>query len=377
MKVIHTIASTRLDHGGTSRSVPATCEALAAAAIDVDLITARPADESIACNVPAPPVITHWARESRRWRQWGVGRQFVQLLAEAIDSANHRVVVHDHAIWLPTNHAVAAYCRRHKLTRVVSPRGMLGDWAMKHGGWKKRIAWRGYQCRDLETATAFHATSELEADEIRALGFSQPIAVIPNGILLPKQLPDRQPTVRRQALFLSRIHAKKGLVNLVRAWGRANPSSDWDLVIAGPDEGGHQAEIEHEVRRVGLEKRIRFIGELDSDSKWQAYANSELFVLPSYSENFGIVIAEAMAAGLPVITTTGTPWNVLHDRNLGWWIEPSEDALTLALSEACAMSPETLASMGKRARDYAIKTFSWTDVANRLRTFYEHLLESK
>jgi len=254
---------------------------------------------------------------------------------------------------------------------------MLGDWAMAHGGMKKRLAWHFYQRRDLESADAFHCTSELEAEEVRRLGFRQPIEVIPNGITLPASLPERQVRSGRRALFLSRIHPKKGLVNLVRAWKQANVSREWKLMIAGPDESGHQAEVEAEVRSLGLTDQVEFPGAISDDQKWQYYVDSDLFILPSFSENFGIVIAEAMAAGLPVITTTGTPWSVLKEQALGWWVEPTADALAFALSDACSAPPEALAERGHRAKDYAISHFSWADVAVRLQGFYEQLLSAK
>ena len=306
-----------------------------------------------------------------------VGRQFRLLLDHAIGYSRENVIVHDHAVWLPSNHAVASYCRERSITRVVSPRGTLGKWAMDHRRWKKRLAWSAYQYRDLRSASAFHVTSELEADEVRSHGFRQPIAVIPNGITIPESLPARQRSTGYQALFLSRIHRKKGLLNLVRAWKLANPSNEWELAIAGPDECGHRAEVEAEIRRLGLSEQIHFIGELNDEDKWQAYANSNLFVLPSFSENFGIVVAEAMAAGLPVITTTGTPWSVLKERNLGWWVEPTEQSLAVALSEACTADPRRISMQGSLAREYAITHFSWIDVAVRLQAFYESLLATK
>ena len=253
----------------------------------------------------------------------------------------------------------------------------MGDWAMAHGGMKKRLAWHFYQRRDLESADAFHCTSELEAEEVRKLGFRQPIEVIPNGITRPACLPERHERSGRRALFLSRIHPKKGLVNLVRAWKQANVSQDWKLMIAGPDESGHQAEVEAEVRSLGLTDQVEFPGPISDDRKWQYYVDGDLFVLPSFSENFGIVIAEAMAAGLPVITTTGTPWSVLNERGLGWWMEPTVESLSAAIAEACAQDLAALRKRGAFARKFAIAQFSWTDVAQRLKLFYENTLGSR
>lgn len=374
MHCIHTIASTRLDHGGTSRSVPATCDALVAAGVTTKLITARPADADIKCNAPSDSVEVHWARESAWLRQWGVSRQFIRALDECLSESDGATVVHDHALWLPTNHTVAKFCRRHQLTRVVSTRGMLSAWALANGGLKKRLAWRLYQHSDLKTATAFHATSQLEADEIRRLGFQQPIAVIPNGISIPAVLPKRQQRRLRTALFLSRIHPVKGLINLVRAWSQANIQDDWQLVVAGPDENGHRTEVEYEVHKLGLCDRVSLVGEIDNELKWQTYVDSDLFILPSFSENFGIVVAEAMAAGVPVIATTGTPWCLLNEHKLGWWVEPTVKSLAVAIAEACAEDPIELRRMGVLARAYATAQFSWTDVGKRLKSFYEEIL---
>lgn len=374
MQCIHTIASIGLNYGGPSRSVPATCDALVSAGVTTKLITARRADVDMVCNAPSGSVEVHWARESAWLRQWGVSQQFTQALAECVSNTDGPTVVHDHALWLPTNHAVAKYCRRHQLTRVVSPRGMLSTWAMANGGFKKRLAWRLYQHGDLETATAFHATSGPEADALRRLGFQQPIAVIPNGISIPAVLPERRNTDLRTALFLSRIHPVKGLINLVRAWSQANVQDDWRLVIAGPDENGYQAEVESEVHKLGLRDRVSLVGEIDNELKWQTYVDCDLFILPSFSENFGLVVAEAMAAGVPVIATTGTPWSLLNEHKLGWWVEPTVESLAAAIAEACAQGPAALHQMGAQAHEYAIAEFSWTDVGKRLKCFYEEIL---
>lgn len=372
--IAHTIASTRLDHGGTSRSVPATCNALNRIGCKTHLVTARPVDASIPLNLLEDPSLNHVARESKLIRQWSVGRQFCREL-DSLRNSGMNLLVHDHAIWLPSNHAVASYCHRYRVPRIVSPRGMLGRWAMQHGSWKKRLAWHLFQKRDLQLANGFHATSEQELAEIRDQGFQQPAVVVPNAIDLPNQKYLRtgnssSPT----ALFLSRLHPKKGLVELVRGWAIAMKDSSWKLIIAGPDEAGYRVIVEEEVARLGLTDCISFAGDIDGDSKWQLYANADLFVLPSFNENYGIVIAEAMAMGVPVITTTGTPWSVLRDQKLGWWMEPHVDSISQALREARSMPREDLREMGTRSKMYMDQQLSWEQVGGELVSFYDRFL---
>ena len=321
-RVVHTIAGTRLDHGGTSRSVPALCDALGAVGVDWHLVAGTPFDPDVPCNFPVDTSRVCTVRESGLFRQLGVGEGFLRHLASLTSANSSQCLVHDHAVWLPTNHAVAKFCRNASVKRIVSPRGMLGAWALNHGRWKKKLAWLMYQHRDLLFADAFHATSQQEADEIRALGFKQPIAVIPNGVTFPAFSIDRSQRADdrpRVMLFLSRIHPKKGLLSLLKAWKEASPNG-WQLVLAGPDENGHQNEVEHLGETLGIRSQISFPGNLNDQQKWEWYRNADVFVLPSYSENFGIVVAEALAAGLPVIATHGTPWAELGPRRSGWFV---------------------------------------------------------
>lgn len=376
LQIVHTIAGTRIDHGGTSRSVPALCDALGAAGVDWRLITGIPADLNLACNFPLDVSRVLKVRESKHFRQLGVGKEFCRHLA-ALTSANRsQCLVHDHAVWLPTNHAVAKFCRNAGVKRIVSPRGMLGAWALNHGRWKKKLAWSMYQHRDLLSADAFHATSHQEADEIRALGLKQPIAVIPNGVTFPpfsidrNQLAGDQPRVM---LFLSRIHPKKGLLSLLKAWKEASPNG-WQLVLAGPDETGHQKEVEQLAEVLGISSQVSFPGNLNDQQKWEWYRNADVFVLPSYSENFGIVVAEALAAGLPVIATHGTPWAELPVRRIGWHVPHEPTALAMAITEATTMADLDRKAMGETARAWAHEAFGWAGVADELTQFYQSVL---
>ena len=376
LRVMQVVASTRVDHGGMSRSVPAICSALTDHQVEVHLLTGR--TSGIKSNIPDAPAVTHLIDESGRFGRWFVGKQFSSRLGQLTDcsSETERCIVHDHGIWLPSNRATAQTARAKSWIRVVSPRGMVSPWALKNGGVKKRLAWNLYQKNDLATATAFHATAELEADELRQIGMKQPIAVIPNGIDLPAQMPQRKRHGgRKRMIFLSRIHPKKGLVNLITAFRRANIAKDWELLLVGPDEAGHRAEIENEIDRLDLTDSVEFFGEVNDSEKWQQLVDADLFVLPSFSENFGIVVAEALAAGLPVITTTGTPWQALAENGIGWWIEPNVEALTSTLSDACAVPCDARRQMGQRGAEWSAAQFQWSGIANQMSQFYHWLID--
>jgi glycosyltransferase involved in cell wall biosynthesis len=276
---------------------------------------------------------------------------------------------------------------------------MLTAWALKFRGLKKRVAWHLYQQHDLRSAQVLHATSQDEAEGFRALGLTQPIAVIPNGVEAPSAV-RRAPSAKRQAqceerhapgatrtaLFLSRIHPKKGLIDLVRAWGalsaeRQAPGamrhaqSAWRVVIAGGDENGHLAEVKTEIRKLKLENCFEFVGEVAGDRKWELYRQADLFVLPTYSENFGIVIAEALACGVPVITTKGTPWQELQTHRCGWWVEVGAEALLGALRLALSASPEERREMGERGRALVKSKYTWPAVAAQMKSVYEWVLD--
>ena len=149
----------------------------------------------------------------------------------------------------------------------------------------------------------------------------------------------------RQAVFLSRIHPKKGLPMLADAWSRVRPAG-WRMVVVGPDEGGHRAEVESHVARLGLDGCWEFRDQADGDEKWRVLADAELSILPTYSENFGNVVPESLLVETPVLTTTGAPWAGLIEQRCGWWVEPTVDGLAAGLQAACALPTETAARDG-------------------------------
>jgi glycosyltransferase involved in cell wall biosynthesis len=283
-------------------------------------------------------------------------------------------LIHDNGVWLPHNHALAACAVRYGIPRIVSTRGMLEPWSLSHKRIKKRVAWYLYQRRDLRRATYLHATAEEERQNVQRFNLGVPVHVVPNGVALPalsdlRQFPQEHGE-ERIALYMGRIHSIKGLPLLLRAWSAIRPRN-WRLVIAGPDETGHRRQLEEMVRFSGLKQHVHFAGAIAPERKTEMYANASLFVLPTFSENFGVSISEALGHRIPVITTMGAPWPLLASKGCGWRVAPDADSIAAALAEATACEPATLFEMGIKGRAYIAAEFAWSSIAQRMSAVYE------
>jgi glycosyltransferase involved in cell wall biosynthesis len=178
---------------------------------------------------------------------------------------------------------------------------------------------------------------------------------------------------RRQLVFLSRIDPKKGLEMLISIWARlAQDYPDWELTIAGP-LGDHYANSVQALAAESRAPRISFAGQVSGLAKQTLLSSASLVVLPTYSENFGIAIAEALAHGTPVVTTTGTPWSDLPDKGAGWWVAPSEAPIETALRTAMSLPMTTLTGMGQRGRSWMEADFGWRQIATNMQATYDWL----
>lgn len=298
-----------------------------------------------------------------RWKAFG------ELVARAArESGAH--LVHDRGLWLPENAAAQSKAHRLGLPLIVQPCGMLQDWSMAQSAVKKHLAWQLYQRRLLASARSIVVTSEDERRETaRRLPPGPTVAVIPHGVDGPETLPT-QPR-RRRAVFLGRLHPKKQVDLLLRAWAQIRPAG-WELQIAGGDEGGHLQELQTLVKAQNLEAVVHFLGPVRGEAKTALLTGSQLFLQPSLQENFGLAIAEALAHGLPVITTRATPWQEIEQERCGWWVGTDEQSVRTALAAALALPATTLAEMGLRARNLA-ERYSWRACAKQTLVLYERL----
>lgn len=359
MRILLVVNSLLPSYGGPAFSVSRLAMALTNAGVDVGLW----ANEKSAATTSL--LLTH---------------PRLRPLSGAISSALDKFapdIVHDNGIWLPHNHQLAQLAANRKIPRLVSTRGMLDPWAVAHKKWKKKAAWWLYQRRDLCRATCHHTTADTEAENLKRLALGVPITIIPNGIdLAAGRARQARTKGQRVALFLGRIHPVKGLPLLIEAWARLRPPG-WQLQIAGPDEAGHRAEIERKVAIESLSDVVHFLGPLNGEAKERAFADADLFVLPSFSESFGMAIGEALAHSLPVLTTTRAPWSMLAVRGCGWSVAPTVDAMTVGLHNATSLEETVLVTMGERGRDLVKNDFAWPHIAKRFIVAYETMLTRK
>lgn len=282
-------------------------------------------------------------------------------------------LIHNHSLWMMPNVYPGRVSRRYNVPLVVSPRGTLSEWAFSSGSIAKKVFWPIFQRPALQAASCFHGTAISEYEDIRRMGFIQPVAVIPNGVDIPpaKQF---QRSEKRTLLFLGRIHPIKRVDILLEAWRIVSSRfPEWQLRIAGPDNCGYLERMQILATRLKLQ-RIEFCGPLYGDAKLKAFHDAELFVLPTHSENFGMAIAESLAAGTPAIVSKGAPWRELLIEGAGWWIDIGLDPLVATLDEALAMPRGSLQSMGERGRAWMQRDFSWPEIARKTRETYLWIL---
>jgi glycosyltransferase involved in cell wall biosynthesis len=264
-----------------------------------------------------------------------------------------------------------------KTPLIVSPRGTLGEAPLSYSRIRKQVFWRLLQGPVVRRAACLHATCEAEYEEIRRFGLKQPVVVVPNGVDTPPVPPRRigRPG-RRRLLYLSRLHRKKGLEILLYAWSRlAERHGDWELRIVGPGEADYVQDVKRLAAELGV-SNVSFAGPRYGPEKLAEYAEADLYVLPSFNENFGIAVAEALAMETPVVTTTGTPWSQVEANGCGWWVEPEIDALTNALDNALSRSPRDLSAMGRRGRSWMRQAYAWDRVASMMEGAYQWVLHA-
>jgi len=372
-------------YGGPIRSVQGLAAATAALGHDVHVYTTNVDGPGVSDVPTGLPVVIDgvavWYFPSGLGRKIFRSPALGRSLEETIKTFD---IVHIHYMWVWTTICAAAIARRHCVPYILAPRGMLvADLIRRRSGFAKR-AWLGVFGRhDIRCAAAIHVTSDVEATDFTALRLSaRRVVIIPNGVdALQKQegismwgeLGTSANGGRPYVLFLGRLSWKKGLDRLVRAFVTV-PNAD--LVIAGYDEGGYQLVIERLVSEGQIGDRVRFVGPVEGAIKQMLVANASCVVLPSYNENFGMVVVEAMAAGRPVVVTPEVGLaNVVEGTGSGIVAQGDPAAIAAALN-FILRNPTQARGMGEAGRTVVQQRYGWDTVARDVQQLYEECCAS-
>ena len=366
--------------GGPNLAVRAIARGLVARGVDVTVATTN-ADGANTLTVPLEtPVIDegvvyrYFARTvPGSWKfSWPLTR-WLWANAGGYD------VIHVHALF---SYATIPGCRaaaHAPVPYVLRPLGTLSEWSLGHRRWKKRPYYALLERSHLEMASAIHVTSDAEAEDVVRLGYGDRARVIPLGVDVDDRLwmdaPRAVATERPlRLLFLSRLHEKKNVPLLLRALASdSSVTRSVELTIAGDGDPRYRAELSALVEQLGLSARVRFVGHVDGEEKRRVLADADCFILPSVHENFGLAVAEALAAGLPVIVTPGVALapNVVA-AGAGLVADATEDAVGATIAWA-ADHPAALVEMGQRAWRLARADLSWETTCARLADLYGEL----
>ncbi len=315
---------------------------------------------------------------------WQFSRQLTRALKQNIKSFD---LVYIATVWSYPAAIAAYYCRKYKKPYIITPRGMLYPETFAKKAWKKWPYYRLILKQIIEGASAIHYTSEDEAEKTRAfMKLNNPAIIIPNGIELSEfsDLPDsdklkiRYPHLKSKKiiLFLGRLNWKKGLDILVKAYAMLiKERADVHLLIAGGDEKGYAKKVKRWINKYGMHYQVTFTGMLTGKDKMEAYAGSDIFVLPSYSENFAMTVAEAMACGLPVVISNKVGiYREIERNNAGVIINTRPEDLYRAM-KSLLENPALRKELALNGKKMAEECYDIDKVAGNMITAYQEIVK--
>lgn len=339
-------------------------------------------------------VVTHKSKNERtldncrlyyidnKWLPWNSCKKEFENLLDRIKPD----IVHVNACWTPLCALASIWAKEAGYKVIYTPHGMLEPWIMRrHYLTRKLPAILLYQKKAIKCADIVHATAESEKENLLLLGWNKNVNVIGNCVDVDAVSLKSSWRRTGEILFLSRIHVKKGINFLIEAIAGINdeyrkknekcPISR--CFIAGEGDLAYMEELRGMVAKMGLENIIDFIGGVYGERKWELFKRADLFVLPTHSENFGIVVAEALACGTPVITTKGTPWQELETEHCGWWTEIGTEPTKKALKNFLTLSEHELEQMGVNGRKLVEEKYSTGIISRQFMQMYKKIKDKE
>lgn len=363
MKIIHYIPTIDRNFGGTTAYMQLLGSELGKLT-ELHIIThisANPVDIKN-CRI-------HYIKPIGHYR--GMKRQITSLLHEI--SPN---IVHINGCWIPSCAFIQKWAQQMGYKVVLTPHGMLEPWIIRRHYWTRKVpALLFYQRTAIEKADYLHATAESEKQNLLQLGYNKKIEIIPNGIEVDNIQLKENWKRKKRILFLSRVHVKKGIEFLIEAAVLLKDElSGYTITIAGEGDPHYIEQLKKKAESAHITSLFDFCGGVYGNKKWELFKNADLFILPTYSENFGIVVAEALASGTPVITTHGTPWSELETYKCGWWKEVGTIPTVDALKQFLCLEETKLEAMGRNGRKLVEEKYSSQKMAKDMVALYNKVI---
>ncbi len=390
MKILHVIPSIALSRGGPSQAVLGMVKALREQGIDAEIVTTNDNGKEL-LDVPLGDRILYqdvpvWflPRFSLPMKEFIFSAALTKWLGQHIGDYD---LVHSHYLFSYTSTCAGVFARLNKIPYLVRTIGQLTPWALAQSRLKKQIYTSLIERHNLNRAAAIHCTASGETEDVRNFGINTPTITLPLGVDKPEIIPAAKTEIRSLynipvnkpiILFLSRLHYKKRPDLLIKSLGDlVKLRQDFHLIMAGSGDNNYVSYLQDLVNEIGLTEFTSFAGFVSGRSKDLLLQGSDLFVLPSFSENFGIVVAEAMAVGLPIIITPGVQIAPeIAEAQAGLVVEGEIDELAKAIIQLLN-APQLRIQMGENAKKLASQKYSWEAIATELIQYYTKIIDCK
>jgi len=390
MKVLHVIPSIALVRGGPSQAVLEMVKALRDSGSEAEIATTNDNGLDL-LDVPLGQRTQYQQVPVWFFPRFSPGQHAIREFAFSSELTTwlwqmmHQYdLLHIHAIFSYPSTAAMAIARLKGVPYIVRPLGQLCEWSLQQSARKKQIYLQLIEKANLNYSQYIHFTSEQEQQEASRLNLTSPSFILPHGLAIPNNIPNARQRLRQHLklatdepiiLFLSRLHPKKGLDYLIPALGKLSDYR-FTLVLAGAGSPEYKTEVKSLLVSYGIQNRTHFTGFIQGEMKDLLMQGADLFALTSYSENFGVAVMEALAAGLPVVVTPGVAVaDMVAQDHLGYVAEFDVAAIASAIQQALDY-PQQAKERGDRARQFILESYLWDRIGPKLISVYQTIIKN-